>query len=208
MKTNRKLAKVKKNAEVAAKLADLRAALKVTRGDLVTSGRRIGELEAEVAALEAERDELGAEVDKSNDMARGKTREVMALRKDLHVTENKLAEMEEQLQDFQDEFACSANTTAFRKAQADADADYEEETGECANAGRQHPHEVREAAMKYLALGIAPSRVSSCMRIGKFNFTGPQPKLRWVQHMRSELRVAVCMLAAASAADPEVELLS
>ena len=28
------------------------------------------------------------------------------------------------------------------------------------------------------------------------------------QHMRSELRVAVCMLAAASAADPEVELLS
>ena len=208
MKTKRKLAKVKKNAEVAAKLADLRAALKVTRGDLVTSGRRIGELEAEVAALEAERDELGAEVEKSNDMARGKTREVMALRKDLHVTENKLAEMEEQLQDFQDEFACSANTTAFRKAQADADADYEEETGECANAGRQHPHEVREAAMKYLALGIAPSRVSSCMRIGKINFTGPQPKLRWVQHMRSELRVAVCMLAAAIAADPEVELLS
>ena len=208
MKTKRKLAKVKKNAEVAAKLADLRAALKVTRGDLVTSGRRIGELEAEVAALEAERDELGAKVDKSNDMVRGKTREVMALRKDLHVTENKLAEMEEQLQDLQDEFACSANKTAFRKAQADADADYEEETGECANAGRQHPHEVREAVMKYLALGIAPSRVSSCMRIGKFNFTGPQPKLRWVQLMRSELRVAVCMLAAASAADPEVELLS
>ena len=208
MKTKRKLAKVKKNAEVAAKLADLRAALKVTRGDLVTSGRRIGELEAEVAALEAERDELGAEVDQSNDMARGQTREVWALRQDLHATENKLAEMEEQLQDFQDEFACSANTTAFRKAQADADADYEEETGECANAGRQHPHEVREAAMKYLALGIAPSRVSSCMRIGNFNFTGPQPKLRWVQLMRSELRVAVCMLAAASAADPEVELLS
>ena len=52
------------------------------------------------------------------------------------------------------------------------------------------------------------ARVSSCMRIGKFNFTGPQPKLRWVQPMRSELRVAVCMLAAASAADPEVELLS
>ena len=70
MKTKRKLAKVKKNAEVAAKLADLRAALKVTRGDLVTSGRRIGDLEAEVAALEAERDELGAEVDKSNDMVR------------------------------------------------------------------------------------------------------------------------------------------
>ena len=141
-------------------------------------------------------------------MVRGKTCEVMALRMDLHATENKLAEMEEQLQDFQDEFACSANTTAFRKARADADADYEEETGECANAGRQHPHEVREAVMKYLALGIAPSRVSSCMRIGKFNFTGPQPKLRWVQLMRSELRVAVCMLAAASAADPEVELLS
>ena len=36
MKINRKLAKVKKNAEVAAKLADLRAALKVTRGDLVS----------------------------------------------------------------------------------------------------------------------------------------------------------------------------
>ena len=49
--------------------------------------------------------------------------------------ENKLAEMEEQLQDFQDEFACSANTTAFRKAQADADADYVEETGECARHG-------------------------------------------------------------------------
>ena len=208
MKINRKLAKVKKNAEVAAELAELRAELKVTRGYLVISGRRIGELETEIAALEAERDELGAEVEKSNDMARGKTREVMALRMDLHATENKLAEMEEQLQDFQDEFACSANTTAFRKAQADADADYEEETGECANAGRQHPHEVREAAMKYLALGIAPSSVSSCMRIGKLNFTGPQPKLRWVQHMRSELRVAVCMLAAASAADPEVELLS
>ena len=206
MKTNRKLAKVKKNAEVAAELAELRAELKVTRGYLVISGRRIGELETEIAALEAERDELGAAVDKSNDMARGKTREVIALRIDLHATENKLAEMEEQLQDFQDEFACSANTTTFRKAQADAD--YEEETGECANAGRQHPHEVREAVMKYLALGIAPSRVSSCMRIGKFNFTGPQPKLRWVQHMRSELRVAVCMLAAASAADPEVELLS
>ena len=208
MKTNRKLAKVKKNAEVATELAELRAELKVTRGDLVISGRRIGELETEIAALEAERDELGAAVDKSNDMARGKTREVMALRKDLHVTENKLAEMEEQLQDLQDEFACSANKTAFRKAQADADADYEEETGECANAGRQHPHEVREAAMKYLALGIAPSSVSSCMRIGELNFTGPQPKLRWVQHMRSELRVAVCMLAAAFAADPEVELLS
>ena len=112
-------------------------------------------------------------------MARGKTREVMALRKDLHVTENKLAEMEEKLQEFQGELACSANKTAFRKAQADADADYEEETGECANAGRQHPHEVREAVMKYLALGIAPSSVSSCMRIGKLNFTGPQPKLRW-----------------------------
>ena len=69
MKTNRKLAKAKKNAEVAAELADLRAALKVTRGDLVTSGRRIGELETEIAALEAER-ELGAEVDKSNDMVR------------------------------------------------------------------------------------------------------------------------------------------
>ena len=208
MKTNRKLAKVKKNAEVAAELAELRAELKVTRGYLVISGRRISELEAEVAALEAERDEPGAEVDKSNDMARGKTREVMALRMDLHATENKLAEMEEKLQEFQDEVACSANKKAFRKAQADADADYEEDTGECANAGRQHPHEVREAAMKYLALGIAPSRVSSCMRIGKFNFTGTQPKLRWVQHMRSELRVAVCMLAAASAADPEVELLS
>ena len=103
MKTKRKLAKVKKNAEVAAKLADLRAALKVTRGDLVTSGRRIGELETEIAALEAERDELGAAVDKSNDMARGKTREVWALRQDLHATENKLAEMEEQLQEFQDE---------------------------------------------------------------------------------------------------------
>jgi chromosome segregation ATPase len=151
MKTNRKLAKVKKNAEVAAELAELRAELKVTRGALVTSGRRIGELEAEIAALEAERDELGAEVDKSNDMARGKTREVMALRMDLHATENKLAEMEEKLQEFQDEVACSANKTAFRKAQADADADYEEDTGECANAGRQHPHEVREAAMKYLA---------------------------------------------------------
>jgi chromosome segregation ATPase len=208
MKTNRKLAKAKKNAEVTADLAVLRAELKVTRGYLVISGRRIGVLEAEVAALEAKRDELGAEVDKSNDMARTKTREVWALRKDLHATENKLAEMEEELQEFQDEVACSANKTAFRKAQADADADYEEDTGECANAGRQHPHEVREAAMKYLALGIAPSRVSSCMRIGKFNFTGPQPKLRWVQHMRSELRVAVCMLAAASAADPEVELLS
>jgi hypothetical protein len=61
--------------------------------------------------------------------------------------------------------------------------------------------------MKYLALGIEPSKVLTCMRIGKFNFTGPQPKLRWVQHMRSELRVAVCMLAAASTADPEIELL-
>ena len=89
MKTNRKLAKAKKNAEVAAELAVLRAELKVTRGYLVISGRRIGELEAEVAALEAERDELGAEVDKSNDMVRGKTREVMALRMDLHATENK-----------------------------------------------------------------------------------------------------------------------
>ncbi len=64
-------------------------------------------------------------------MARGKTREVMALRKDLHATENKLAEMEEKLQELQDELACSANKTVFRKAQADADADYEEETGEC-----------------------------------------------------------------------------
>ena len=82
MKTNRKLAKLKKNAEVAAELAELRAELKVTRGYLVISGRRIGELEAEVAALEAERDELGAEVDKSNDMVRGKTREVMVLRMD------------------------------------------------------------------------------------------------------------------------------
>ena len=58
---------------------------------------------------------------------------------DLHATENKLAEMEEQLQDF-DEFACSANTTAFRKAQADADADYEEETGECARHGARANH--------------------------------------------------------------------
>ena len=28
--------------------------------------------------------------------------------------------------------------------------------------------------MKYLALGIAPSSFSSCMRMGKLNFTGPQ----------------------------------
>jgi hypothetical protein len=46
MKTNRKLAKAKKNAEVTADLAVLRAELKVTRGYLVNSGRRIGELEA------------------------------------------------------------------------------------------------------------------------------------------------------------------
>jgi hypothetical protein len=112
------VSKMKKNAEVAAELAVLRAELNIT----VTCGRRIGELEAEVAALEAERDEPWAEVDKSNDMARGKTREVMALRMDLHATENKLAEMEEQLQEVQGELTCSANKTAFRKAR-DADAD-------------------------------------------------------------------------------------
>jgi hypothetical protein len=33
-------------------------------------------------------------------MARGKTREVMALRKDLHITENKLAEMEKNFKSF------------------------------------------------------------------------------------------------------------
>ena len=47
MKTTRTLAKVKKNAEVAAELAELRAELKVTRGYLVISGRRIGELETQ-----------------------------------------------------------------------------------------------------------------------------------------------------------------
>ena len=50
----------------------------------------------------------------------------MALRIELSAAKNKMAEMEEQLQEYDDRFACSEDKTARRKMEADADADYEE----------------------------------------------------------------------------------
>ena len=111
-------------------------------------------------------------------------------------------ELEVALQKLEDEGACDAERKARGKALDDIEAYEEEETGE--SKGRQHSHEVREAVMMFLALGIAPSKVLPALAVSKIDFNGRLPKLRWIQNMRKELRVVVCILAAATAADREV----
>jgi hypothetical protein len=203
-KHNRAAAKKKKKAEIDTQLAGLRRDLLASRASCVEFMFRVEDLEAEAAVLEAEKHELEADVAASKQKYLAKKHEADTLRSELEGAEFTLSELEDQLKDYEDSIGASGDVEFRLKAQADADADYEEETGESRTGGREHAFETREVVLMHLALGIAPSMVVPAMRTAKFDFKGPNPKLRWVQNMRKELRVAVCILAAATAADPKV----
>ena len=205
-KLKRASAKKKKKAEIETQLAGLRRDLKASRASCVEYMTRVEALEAEAAVLEAEKHELEADVAASKQKYLAKKHEADTLRSELEATEFTLSELEDKLKDYEGSIGASGDFEFQRKAQADADADYEEETGESRTGGREHGFETREVVLMHLALGIAPSMIVPAMRTAKFDFKGPNPKLRWVRNMRKELRVAVCILAAATAADPKVPL--
>ena len=118
-----------------------------------------------------------------------------------------LAVMEEEVRRREEERYRQGTRRVQAKGREDADADYEEETGECRakGKGREHPWQVRAKTCELLALGLAPSQVVPTLGIAGFEFTeGKVPKLRWVRAMRKELRVMCAILAAATAADPQV----
>ena len=199
-------AKKKKKVEIDTQLAGLRRDLLASRASCVEYMTRVEDLEAEAEVLEAEKHELEADVAASKQKYLAKKHEADTLRSELEATEFTLSELEDKLKDYEDSIGDKGDFEFRQKAQADADADYEEETGESRTGGREHGFETREVVLMHLALGIAPSMVVPAMRTAKFDFKGPNPKLRWVQNMRKELRVAVCILAAATAADPKVPL--
>jgi len=197
-------AKKKKKAEIDTQLAGLRRDLLASRASCVEFMFRVEDLEAEAEALAAEKHDLEADVAENRKKYLAKKHEAETLRSELEATEFTLSELEDQLKDHEDSIGASGDFEYRRKAQADADADYEEETGESRTGGRVRAFETREVVLMHLALGIAPSMVVPAMKTAKFDFKGPNPKLRWVQNMRKELRVAVRILAAATAADSKV----
>ena len=204
MKHNRSAAKKQKAADIEQRLSRLQRELIAARANVTSLLGRFTAMEDEAEELRAKTDELTTEVELNKEKYLAKKHEADELRRELEATEVRLSELEDDLQEYQDEEDLSEDSKTRRRAQEDADADYEEETGESRTGGREHGFETREAILMYLALGIAPSRIVPAMGIAKFDFKGLVPTLRLVQNMRKELRVAVCILAAATAADPKV----
>ena len=201
-------AKKKKKVEIDTQLAGLRRDLLASRASFVKVMTRVEELEAEAEVLEAEKHELEADIAASKQKYLAKKHEADRLRSDLEATELKLSELEDEFREYEDSAAADGDFEFRRKAREHSDADYEEAMGESRKGGREHRFETREAVLINLALGLAPSQIVHVMRAFKFDFNGLVPKLRWVQNMRKELRVAVCILAAATAADPKVSSFS
>ena len=181
------------------KLASLKEALETARSTVEKLLIEAVERDAEMAEVEAV---LEAETKVLKKKLTDKDKELSRYVQGLASAEDRMLELEDELRKLEDERECDAESTARRKALDDLEAYEEEETGE--SKGRQHSHEVREAVMMFLALGIAPSKVTPALAVSKVDFNGRQPKLRWIQNMRKELRVVVCILAAATAADREV----
>ena len=162
-------------------------------------------LTAEKAALETE---LTTRTAACSQMLAHKTKEAERYREKYHAVEDRMAELQDKLEELGQDKECAAASKARQKQSAEDEAYDEEDTGE--SKTRQHSHEVREAVMMALALGLPPSKVVPCLCIGltwesRFGNAKP-PKLRWIQELRKELRVVNCILAASTAADPQVYL--
>ena len=99
-------------------------------GDNATLSTYVDELEGEVEVLQAANEGLESEADKNSEKLKAKAAEAAQYRAELVFNENRLAELEEKLQDYDDDVALSANSKARKQAEADQDADYTEETGE------------------------------------------------------------------------------
>jgi hypothetical protein len=73
-----------------------------------------------------------------------------------------------------------------------------------AACGRRYTFEQREHTIKLLGKQVMPSQVPGILIQFKVFDAKNAPSVWWAYHMRREMRVAVLVLAAAAAANPEV----
>ena len=106
---------------MACALGGLQAELHVARGDNATLSTYVDELEGEVEVLQAANEGLESEADKNSEKLKAKAAEAARYRAELVFNENRLSELEEKLQDYDDDVALSANSKARKQAEADQD---------------------------------------------------------------------------------------
>ena len=131
-----------------------------------------------------------------------KVAEATRYREKYYAVEERMAELEDELEASEE---CAAVMKARREHSAEDEAYDEEDTGE--SKSRQHSHDVRDAVMMILTLGISPSKAIPALCVGttwEARFGSAPPKLRWIQTECKELRVVNCILAASTAADSQV----
>ena len=191
--------------------ADL-AELNKTVAKLVS---KLAESDEIIAALEAQNESSGATNASLEARVEALTEAISANRKEKKGLCERLAEIENKISEMEDMAAeCAAEDDdedeAYVEDQRNRSATrLDNENG--IPAGRGYPLELREEVMRFHALGIQPSSIYPAL-LWKFEQHGlvgdKRPSLWWIYHMRKELRVAVLLLAAASAADPEVSHVS
>ena len=107
--------------EVACALGGLRAELHAARGDNATLSTYVDELQGEVEVLQAANEGMESEADKNSEKLKAKAAEAARYRAELVFNENRLSELEEKFQDYDDDVALSANSKARKQAEADQD---------------------------------------------------------------------------------------
>jgi hypothetical protein len=211
-KWNRKRAKQAASEKLKSTVADLQAQVEAVRREARAAQAAADSRNDEVAELTAHKARLenALEIESAAWKSKfaDKAAEAQRYREKYYAVEERMAELEDELEELKASEECAAVMKARREQSAEDEAYDEEDTGE--SKSRQHSHEVREAVMMILALGISPSKVIPALCVGttwEARFGSAPPKLRWIQNECKELRVVNCILAASTAADPQVYLL-
>ena len=168
-----------------------------------------------IAALEAQNERSGAMNTSLEERVEVLTETIQTEKKEKKCLRDRLAELENTIMELEEKAAeCAADDDEEDEAFVEEDrsrsaARLDDKNG--ISAGRDYPLELRAEVMRFHALGIQPSAIYPALqwRFEQHGLVGDKrPSLWWIYHMRKELRVAVLLLAAASAADPEVSHVS
>ena len=164
---------------------------------------QVSDLEAILAHTQDDREASEALVKIFAEKLKAAAAEKKKLKEELAALENTVCELEDRLDAAIDEADADDEDGDFAERLSSEEARTGEELVGAA-CGRRYTFEQREHTIKLLDKLVMPSQIPGILIQFKVFDAKNAPSVWWAYHMRREMRVAVLVLAAAAAANPEV----
>ena len=164
---------------------------------------QVSDLEAILAHTQDDREASEALVKIFAEKLKAAAAEKKKLKEELAALENTVCELEDRLDAAIDEADADDEDGDFAERLSSEEARTGEELVGAA-CGRRYTFEQREHTIKLLGKQVMPSQIPGILIRFKVFDAKNAPSVWWAYHMRREMRVAVLVLAAAAAANPEV----